>query len=113
MKRDYRGKIKNLEELVRAIGPRPRRKKVIMCHGAFDIVHPGHLRHLAYAKEKADLLIASLTADEHILKADYRPYVPQELRAQNLAALELVDYVIIDPHPTPIRHIQLLQPDLF
>src|SRR5712692_9732981 len=52
MKRDYRDKIKNLEELVRAIGARPRRKKVIMCHGTFDIVHPGHLRHLAYAKEK-------------------------------------------------------------
>ena len=50
----------------RAIGPRPRAKSVIMCHGMFDIVHPGHLRHLMYAKEKADLLVASLTADEHI-----------------------------------------------
>ena len=43
------------------IGPRPREKKVIMCHGMFDIVHPGHMRHLLYAKSKADLLIASLT----------------------------------------------------
>jgi rfaE bifunctional protein kinase chain/domain len=113
MKRDYRGKIKNLEELVRAIGPRPRRKKVIMCHGTFDIVHPGHLRHLAYAKEKADLLIASVTADEHITKANFRPYVPQELRAANLAALEFVDFVIVDPNPTPIQHMHILQPDYF
>lgn len=109
----FRDKIKTLEDLGRAIGPRPRPKTVVMCHGAFDIVHPGHLRHLMYAKEKADILIASLTADEHILKADHRPYVPQELRAQNLAALELVDYVIIDPNATPIEHIRYLQPDFF
>src|SRR5688572_6125747 len=111
MKNDYRAKIKTLDDLQKAIGQRPRRKKVIMCHGTFDIVHPGHLRHLTYAKDKADLLIASLTADEHILKANFRPYVPQELRAANLAALEVVDYVIIDPNPTPIRNIHALQPD--
>jgi rfaE bifunctional protein kinase chain/domain len=113
MKRDYREKIKTLDELARAIGPRPRQNKVIMCHGTFDIVHPGHLRHLAYAKEKADLLIASVTADEHIMKANFRPYVPQELRAANLAALEFVDFVIVDPNPTPIEHMRVLQPDYF
>ncbi len=113
MKADYRHKIKTLEELAQAIGPRPRQKSVIMCHGMFDIVHPGHLRHLSYAKEKADLLIASLTADEHGTKATLRPYIPQELRATNLAALEMVDYVIVDPHPTPIAHIKYLQPDYF
>ncbi|MGH7353310.1 MAG: PfkB family carbohydrate kinase [Candidatus Rokuibacteriota bacterium] len=113
MKADYRQKIKTLDELAAAIGPRPRQKTVIMCHGMFDIVHPGHLRHLMYAKEKADILVASLTADEHATKANLRPYVPQELRAANLAALEIVDYVIIDPHPTPIPHLKRLQPDYF
>ena len=113
MKIDYRHKVKTLEDLAAAIGPRPRTKTVIMCHGMFDIVHPGHLRHLMYAKEKADLLIASLTADVHATKAAFRPYVPQELRASNLAALEVVDYVIIDPNPTPIEHIRYLQPDYF
>ena len=63
----------------RPIGPRPREKKVIMCHGTFDIVHPGHVRHLLYAKSKADILVASLTADAHITKANFRPFVPQEL----------------------------------
>src|SRR3972149_2592901 len=89
-------KIKTREELVRIIGKRPREKKVIMCHGVFDIVHPGHVRHLVYAKSKADLLIASLTCDAHVSKAHYRPYVPEDLRAMNLAALEAIDYVIID-----------------
>lgn len=109
----YAHKVKTAAELARIIGPRPRARSVIMCHGAFDIVHPGHLRHLTYAKGKADILIASVTADEHILKADHRPYIPQELRAANLAALEMVDYVVIDPNPTPVQNIRFLQPDYF
>ena len=104
----YRRKIKNAEELRQIVGPRPRKKKVIMCHGTFDVVHPGHLRHLLYAREKADILVASLTSDAHITKANFRHYVPEDLRAMNLAALELVDYVIVDPDPTPLRNLALL-----
>ena len=106
-------KIQPLDELVRLLGPRPRAKKVILCHGVFDIVHPGHLRHLMYAKGKADVLVASLTTDAHILKADHRPYVPQALRAHNLAALEMVDWVLIDPDPTAVGTIRRLEPDYF
>jgi len=106
-------KIKTREELHRLVGPRPRDRKVIMCHGTFDIVHPGHLRHLMYAKDKADILIASVTADEHISKGPYRPYVPEELRSANLAALEFVDYVLIDRNATPVETIATLQPDFF
>jgi cytidyltransferase-like protein len=110
---DYRRKIKTVEELCSAIGAHPRTRTVVMCHGVFDLVHPGHIRHLVYAKEKADILIASLTADIHITKASYRPFVPQDLRALNLAALEMVDYVVVDPNPTPIENIARLQPDYF
>src|SRR5437868_9030848 len=78
-------KVKTADQIAAAFGARPRDKKVIMCHGTFDIVHPGHVRHLLYAKSKGDLLVASLTADAHIAKANLRPYVPQELRAFNLA----------------------------
>src|SRR3546814_8375716 len=92
----YRHKIKTPEELRNIIGPMPRDKKVIMCHGVFDIVHPGHVRHMIYAKSKADILVVSLTADQHIMKGNVRPYVPEELRAVNLAAFEMVDYVVID-----------------
>ena len=109
----YRHKIKTVEELCRIIGPRPRKKKVIMCHGVFDVVHPGHLRHLLYAKSKADILVASLTADVHISKGHHRPHVPQDLRALNLAAFEIVEYVIIDTHATPLKNISKLQPDYF
>ena len=110
---DYRRKIKTREDLLQIIGPRPRKQSVIMCHGTFDLVHPGHVRHLMYAKSKAGILIASLTCDAYITKADYRPFVPQQLRAMNLAALEVVDYVIIDENPTPVENIKFLQPDYF
>jgi rfaE bifunctional protein kinase chain/domain/rfaE bifunctional protein nucleotidyltransferase chain/domain len=106
-------KIKTAAEIRDAIGPRPRKKKVIMCHGTFDVVHPGHVRHLIYAKTKADILIASLTADEHIKKGNMRPYVPEDLRAINLAALEMVDYVVIDRDATPLRNLGIIQPDYF
>lgn len=109
----YKHKIKTVDELVRILGSRPRAKKVIMCHGVFDVVHPGHLRHLVYAKSKADLLVASLTADRHIAKGLHRPHVPQELRALNLAAYEVVDYVLIDHNDKPLENLRRLQPDLF
>lgn len=106
-------KVKSAAEIAIAIGPRPRDNKVIMCHGTFDIVHPGHVRHLLYAKSKGKILVASLTADIHITKANFRPFVPQELRAFNLAALEVVDFVVIDNDPTPIRNIGIIKPDYF
>ncbi len=110
---DYKRKIKTPEELRDLFGPMPRNKKVIMCHGTFDIVHPGHIRHLMYAASKADLLLVSLTSDAHITKANYRPFVPEALRAMNLAALEVVDYVVIDRNPTPIENLKVIRPDYF
>src|SRR5688572_22397708 len=109
----YRHKIKTVDELIATIGSRPRAKKVIMCHGVFDVVHPGHLRHLIYAKSKADILVTSLTADIHITKGTHRPHIPQDLRALNLAAFELVDYVIVDGEAAPLKNIARIQPDYF
>ena len=109
----YRRKIKTVDEIIALIGPRPRNSPVVMCHGTFDLVHPGHLRHLHYAKTKGGVLIVSLTSDAHIEKAHYRPFVPQDLRAINLAALEMVDYVLIDPNPTPLENLSRIQPDYF
>ena len=109
----FKRKIKTPQELREILGPPPRTEKVIMCHGTFDLVHPGHIRHLIYAKSKAAILVASLTGDVHINKGMHRPFVPQALRAMNLAALEVVDYVVIDPNATPIENLKIIQPDYF
>ena len=111
--KNYRHKILSLKKLVGKVGQFPRSQKVIMCHGCFDIVHPGHIRHLAYAKSKADILVASLTADKHITKGIYRPHVPENLRAISLAAFDMVDYVIIDGNATPLENLAALKPDYF
>lgn len=109
----FHSKIKTSEEIAKIIGIRPRKKKVIMCHGVFDIVHPGHVRHLLYAKTKGDLLIVSITSDRHIVKGQIRPHVPENLRAINLAAFEMVDFVVIDNEATPIKNLELIKPDYF
>ena len=110
---DVIAKIVSRDELARQVGVRPRTETVVMCHGTFDLVHPGHLRHLAFAKSRGNRLVVSLTADAHVTKANMRPYVPEELRALNLAALELVDFVVIDAEAEPLGLISLIQPDVF
>jgi rfaE bifunctional protein nucleotidyltransferase chain/domain len=109
----FNRKIHGAAELAKLLGGFPRQRRVVMCHGTFDIVHPGHIRHLLYARDKGDVLVVSVTCDEHILKANYRPHVPEDLRAMNLAALEMVDHVVIDRNATPIENIRLLRPDFF
>ena len=68
---------------------------------------------LCYAKTKANFLIVSVTADRHISKGMYRPHVPEDMRALNLAALEMVDYVVIDQSATPLDNIRIIKPDFF
>ena len=109
----YYKKIVNLRTLKKILGRRPRKEKVILCHGNFDVVHPGHVRHLTYAKSKADKLIVSITADKFIQKGIYRPFVPQNIRAINIAAFEMVNYVIIDDNKKPLNLIRDLKPDYF
>ena len=109
----YLKKIVTIKKLLKVLGRRPRKKKVILCHGNFDVVHPGHVRHLIYAKSKADILVVSITADKHIDKGIYKPFVPEGLRSVNLAAYEMVDYVIIDNNKTSLNTLKKLNPDYF
>ena len=84
-----------------------------MCHGVFDVVHPGHIRHLAFAKSKAEILVASLTSDKFVTKGRYRPHIPESLRAYSLSAFDMVDFVVIDDNPKPLETIKYLKPDFF
>jgi len=88
-------------------------KTVVQCHGCFDIVHPGHVRYLQFARQLGNILVISLTGDAAISKSPDRPYIPQELRAENLAALEFVDWVVIDPNPTACELLETLRPDVY
>lgn len=113
LRKSYQGKIVGIDDLIEVVGPFGRDKAVVMCHGVFDVVHPGHIRHLAYAKSKGDILVVSITRDRWIKKGPYRPHVPENLRALSLAAFDMVDFVLIDQNDTPIHNIKKIQPDLF
>lgn len=88
-------------------------KTVIHCHGCFDIVHPGHIHHLQYAKSLGDILIVSVSADTHVNKGIDRPLIPDDLRARSLAALECVDAVYLNEDPTAVQLLEQLRPDLY
>ena len=108
----YKHKIISLNNLLKKLKIN-KRKSVVMCHGVFDVVHPGHVRHLVYAKSKGDILLVSITSDKFIKKGVYRPHVPENIRALNIAAFEMVDYVLIDNHETPIENIKSIRPNFF
>src|SRR5262252_3906696 len=85
-------------------------RTVVHCHGCFDIVHPGHIHHLQYAKSLGDQLIVTVSADSHVQKGLDRPLIPDDLRASSLAALECVDWVYVNPDPTALELLESLQP---
>ncbi len=85
----------------------------MVCHGCFDIVHPGHIRYLEFARKHGDLLIVSITSDAAIDKESDRPYIPEELRAENLAALSFVDLAYVDPNHTAEQVLQVIKPDVY
>ena len=88
-------------------------KRLVQCHGCFDIVHPGHIRHLRQARGLGESLLVSITADALISKGTGRPLIPQELRAENLAALDCVDLVHIDTSATARDLLERVKPDVY
>lgn len=114
MTTDYQRKIVSLEELrLATVEARAAGKTVVQCHGCFDIVHPGHIRYLQFARQQGDVLIVSVTGDTDVGKGENRPYIPQELRAENLAALMFVDFVIVNPTPTAEGILDRIRPDFY
>jgi len=90
------------------------KETVVFTNGCFDLLHPGHTTYLEGAKAEGDRLIIGLNSDSSVrgLKGESRPILPETARAQLLAALEVVDAVVIFPEQTPAALISLLKPDV-
>lgn len=88
-------------------------KKVVHCHGCFDLMHPGHIKYFQAAKAMGDVLIVTVTPDVFVDKGEGRPVFDQNLRAESIAALESVDYVAINEWPTAEETLRLLIPDIY
>ncbi len=110
----YIAKIKSLQE-IEVLLERARQKglRIIQCHGVFDLLHPGHLRHFREAKAQGDLLVVSITPDRFVNKGPGRPAFPEHLRLESLAALADIDYVVLNDTPDAISAIQKIRPALY
>lgn len=107
-------KIKNLDELALILQKLKNEcKKIIHCHGVFDLIHPGHVRHFQAAKTLGDILVVTVTADEYVNKGPGRPVFTERLRAESIAALECVNYVAINFSSNAVELIKKLSPDIY
>ncbi len=88
-------------------------KTVIQAHGTFDLLHLGHVKHLEAAASHADVLVVTLTADRFVNKGPNRPVFNENLRAEMMAALEVVDYVALNHHLDAVPAIQLIHPNFY
>src|SRR5438309_12087376 len=107
-------KIRTLDELAAALErERARGRRVVLCHGVFDLLHPGHIRHFEAARREGDLLVVTVTPDRFVNKGPGRPVFNQRLRAESVAALVPVDHVAITDSPTAVEAIHALRPDVY
>lgn len=107
-------KIKTLNRLSKIVAVfKKKGKKIVQCHGVFDLVHLGHIRHFNLAKKEGDVLIVTVTGDKYVRRGPGRPIFNELLRAETLASLAITDYVCIADSPTAIESIKILKPDVY
>ena len=90
-----------------------KNKRIVLCHGCFDLMHPGHIKHFQSAKNMGDVLVVTVTPDIYVDKGPDRPVFNEKLRAECISALECVDYVAINQWPTAEETLRLLRPDIY
>ncbi|HEU5318651.1 MAG TPA: adenylyltransferase/cytidyltransferase family protein [Chloroflexota bacterium] len=110
------GRVVTQRELASALdGERAARRRIVLTNGCFDLLHVGHLRSLRAARALGDTLVVGLNSDASVraIKGEDRPLVPEAERAELLAALEPVDYVVLFDEPTAERLAALVRPAVY
>ena len=90
-----------------------KQKKIVMCHGVFDLLHLGHITHFEEAKKMGDILIVSVTSDKYVNKGYGRPYFNISERMRSLIALSSIDYVIESDYPTAELNLKRIKPNIY
>lgn len=107
-------KILTVQELAKKVAElKAAGKKVVHCHGCFDLMHPGHIKYFQAAKAMGDVLIVTVTSDKYVDKVPGRPVFNHQLRVESIAALECVDYVAVNQWPTAEETLRLIRPDIY
>jgi len=103
--------LENLQEITAEI--KSTGKKVVHCHGVFDLLHIGHIKHFEEARSFGDVLVVTITPDEFVNKGPNHPAFTTALRLEALAALEYVDYVATNKWSIAVETIKILMPDIY
>ena len=107
-------KILDLDKLAEELSDlKSKGKKIVHCHGCFDMMHPGHIKYFQASKKLGDILVVTVTPDQYVDKGSGRPVFDQYLRTESIAALECVDYVAVNRWPTAENTLRLLVPDYY
>jgi rfaE bifunctional protein nucleotidyltransferase chain/domain len=114
MQRNTRTKIVTPKQLAAiADDARAQGKKIVHCHGVFDLVHPGHINYFEQAKKLADILYVGVIADLFVKKGPDRPRFKQDVRMPWVAALECVDYVVLNEEEGPWSLMRACRPHYY
>ena len=111
---DKRHKVLDLHDLAEVLeGRRAAGRRIVHCHGVFDLLHIGHIRYFSQAQQMGDVLVVTVTPDRFVDKGPHRPAFPESLRAEAVASLHCVDYVAINLWPTAEETLRLLRPHVY
>ena len=92
---------------------RKEKKRIVHCHGVFDLLHIGHLKHFESAKKFGDILVVSITPDKFVQKGFNRPYFRAEQRMEILASIEVVDFVVLNNSKNAVDAIKKIKPNYY
>ncbi len=107
-------KIENIKTLSKKLlNLKKKGRKIVLCHGVFDVLHIGHIKHFQSAKKLGNILVVSVTPDKFVNKGPNRPIFPLHLRMQALAALKNVDFVTANISDTATFPILNLKPNIY
>ncbi|MCH2204820.1 MAG: PfkB family carbohydrate kinase [Lentisphaerales bacterium] len=106
-------KILPLKELSEVLDTARAGKNVVQCHGCFDLLHVGHMRHFSEAKSFGDILVVTVTPDCFVNKGPGRPAFKEYLRLEAIASLDSVDYVALNEYQTAVQAIDIIKPDIY
>lgn len=103
----------NLDDIIKKL--KSENKKIVFTNGCFDILHAGHVRYLKESKKFGDILIVGLNSDVSVkkIKGESRPINPEMDRAEVLAGLEAVNYIVLFDETSPVKLLEEIKPDIY
>ena len=104
-------KFKDIDKILYKL--KKNKKKIVMCHGVFDLLHLGHLKHFETAKKQGDILIVSITHDKFIDKGFNRPFFKNQQRLESLSSISNIDYIILNNSKTAVNVIHKIKPHIY